>query len=565
MSALEKETEWISNFVQGDIWKRKRSRFSAGAIVFHIHVYYDELEANNSLGPHPEPLGCSYVSLPCLPPEWSSRLENIFLATIFDADNRSLYGNKCFGELINELIFLEITGVVINHPVHGEVRIFFVVGLVLGDNKGLNGICGFVEGFTANFYCRICCVTRDTAKFMYVEDPTLLRTPESYQADVIANNPSMTGVKELNLFDEIPSFESPTDISVDEFHDVTEGTAHYSMVPILKHFHALNVMFIPTLNNRLYSVDLGVDNDNRPPLINLDRLLNNNKFKMTGAEMNTFVRVFGVLVYDMVPEGDLYYQLYLLLHDILSIVLAKGLPQGADIILSRKIKEHNKLYVQLTKEPLKPKHHLTEHYARLLKLMGPLSQAGTIRYEAKHRHARLTANSCFSRVNLPCTVAIKQQLSFCFRLVCNASVRQPMSYGPSHFLNLRDLDTYPSFSLTLPESIFCEPMQTAVNWVTFKGTTYTPKQIVVTDVDDMGLFQFAAIELVILNRDKPLFLCSTMETLAYFSEVRGYEVKHITDVINWFAVQQESLLDHNPLTTITMFSGQKVIVLKYML
>ena len=85
-------------------------------------------------------------------------------------------------------------------------------------------------------------------------------------------------------------------------------------------------------------------------MINADRLTKD-KLRMTGAEMYTFVRIFGVLMKDLIPEDDEFYKLYLYLHDIVSIVHAKGLPREACAILAVKVKEHNKLYVKLTKEP----------------------------------------------------------------------------------------------------------------------------------------------------------------------------------------------------------------------
>ncbi|KAJ1525813.1 hypothetical protein ONE63_009016 [Megalurothrips usitatus] len=560
------QSDVISNLMQCEVWKRKVAHFNECDIVMPVNVYFDEVEPNSALGSHCEPLGCSYVQIAALPPEWISRLENIFLALLFDGNNRSIYSNKkTFRPLIDELLYLETEGISLTITGLSTYKIYFVVAFVLGDNKGLNGVCGFVEGFSAYHYCRICNVHRDQAKQMFVEDPALLRTPENYAAAVELQDPQETGVKEECIFNRLPSFETPTDICVDQFHDLTEGVAHYTMLSVLKHFHGLNSMFINTLNNRMYCLDLGVDSDNRPPLINLDRLVNKDKLKMTGAEMHTFIRLFGVLVHDMIPEGDLFYELYLLLNDITSILYAKVLPKDMDKILQVKVKDHHMLYVNLTGEDLKPKHHFLVHYARLFQMMGPFNLIGTVRFEAKHREISQTAGACISRVNLSKTVAIKQQLGFCFRSVSNASLRQNMDYGPCHLLNLKELDTYPSFSLTLPGRIFDEPMQSVVTWVTYKGTTYKPKQVLLCSIDDFGLFSFAEIELIIKDDKKPLFICSSLDTIGYFSDVRGYEVKRMTEVNNWFAIDHDNLLDYNPLCLYQMSSSELVTVLKYTL
>ncbi|KAK3929198.1 Monomeric sarcosine oxidase [Frankliniella fusca] len=91
---------------------------------------------------------------------------------------------------------------------------------------------------------------------------------------------------------------------------------------------------------------------------------------------------------------------------------------------------------------------------------------------------------------------------------------------------------------------------------------YKPKQVVLFDVDDVSLFMFAEIEIIIVKCDKPIFICSYLETIGYFAEVRGYEVKRMSDKINWFAFDQEKLLDPSPLCMYKMSSGESVVVLK---
>lgn len=565
MRSLEANSDWICNFTQCAIWQRKRAKFNKDDTVIPVNFYYDECEANNPLGAHSDPMGCSYIHVPCLLPDWSSKLENIFLALLFDADNRSVYGNKkCFKPAVTELTSLETEGITVCTEDLGEVKVYFVLGCILGDNKALNGVCGLVEGFTANFYCRVCKCHREKAHTLCVEDSSLLRTPESYKADVDLNDSQQTGIKEMCVFDAIPSFETPTDICVDEFHDVIEGVAHYTMLPVLRHFHKMNSAFLTTLNNRMYCIDLGIDNDNRPPLINVDRL-SKDKLKMTGAEMYTFVRIFGVLVKDMVPVDDPFYKLYLLLHDIVSLTHAKGLPKSASEILKTTIQEHHELYMHLTKESLKPKHHFLLHYYRLFLLFGPFGLLSTIRFEAKHRMLKLTCNSCFCRKNLSKTVATKQQLGLCYRSISMSSPRSAMVCGPFTVTNLRDLDEYRSFSLTLPENVFNQPWQKLTKWVDYKGTKYEPRQLLLTGTDDVGLFSFAELKFIVALEDRPLFICSQFDTVGYYSEVRGYEVRRPAIESNWFSIEHGMLLDYNPLCLYLMATGENVVILKYVL
>ena len=62
------------------------------------------------------------------------------------------------------------------------------IAQITGDNLGVNGICGCVESFIANYYCRNCKMHREDALYADVESPEFVRTKEGYEADVGENN-----------------------------------------------------------------------------------------------------------------------------------------------------------------------------------------------------------------------------------------------------------------------------------------------------------------------------------------------------------------------------------------
>jgi len=66
------------------------------------------------------------------------------------------FGNHAiFKHIINQLNFLENIGIVIN--IKGSLyRVFFSLGLILGDNLGLHSVLGFTESFVAHYPCRFC-------------------------------------------------------------------------------------------------------------------------------------------------------------------------------------------------------------------------------------------------------------------------------------------------------------------------------------------------------------------------------------------------------------------------
>lgn len=103
ISHLESKSEkCISNFFQSQLWQRKLKE-NPQKILFPLFLYFDDFEINNALGSHAgnNKLGAVYASLPCLPSEYSSSLENIFLVSLFKSVDRQEFGNHAiFSEII---------------------------------------------------------------------------------------------------------------------------------------------------------------------------------------------------------------------------------------------------------------------------------------------------------------------------------------------------------------------------------------------------------------------------------------------------------------------------------
>lgn len=87
---------------------------------------------NNPLGSHAgvQKLGGVYCTLPCLPSEFKSTLENIFLVSLFHASDRKAFGNESiFRILVDEINFLQEYGITLQ--LKGiDKTIFFALGIV---------------------------------------------------------------------------------------------------------------------------------------------------------------------------------------------------------------------------------------------------------------------------------------------------------------------------------------------------------------------------------------------------------------------------------------------------
>lgn len=83
------EQEDTEHFIQCDLWKDKLKNYKPDQIVIPYHFYGDGVQLNNPLGPHfktGEQQAC-YYSLPTIPSEYQSRIENIFVAQLYPGMN----------------------------------------------------------------------------------------------------------------------------------------------------------------------------------------------------------------------------------------------------------------------------------------------------------------------------------------------------------------------------------------------------------------------------------------------------------------------------------------------
>jgi hypothetical protein len=138
---------------------------------------------------------------------------------------------------------------------------------------------------------------------------------------------------------------------------------------------------------------------------------------MSASQMLCFVRYFGLMVGDLIPENNKVWDLYISLRQIIDFVTCRSVQKESTALLSTIISEHNEYFVLLFDKPLKPKYHFLVHYCSIIESIGPLINIWSMRYEAKHKEFKNNARVVTCRKNLTYTLALKHQLIFNERLV----------------------------------------------------------------------------------------------------------------------------------------------------
>lgn len=131
--------------------------------------------------------------------------------------------------------------------------------MVLGDNNlALNSIFGYVSSFSANYYCRICRSYKRDMEQMCGESEISIRDVQNYEMDHAQQNVSITGVSELCIFHQIPSFHVTNNIVCDFMHDIPEGVARLDIALIKSGLIEQNYFTLEKLNDRIIMFNYGV-------------------------------------------------------------------------------------------------------------------------------------------------------------------------------------------------------------------------------------------------------------------------------------------------------------------
>ncbi|XP_055372059.1 uncharacterized protein LOC129606032 [Condylostylus longicornis] len=406
---LKRNSESMSNLIQSTFWKNKVSNFSSTSIVYPIILYYDDFNTNNTLGSKSDlgSLGAVYISLPCIPPEYNSKLDNIFLVMLFHSLDKKRFGNRIFQKLIDELIDLETNGIKIFDHV-----VYFVLAACIGDNKGLNSLLGYTECFMANFFCRFCKMHRNDIRNAIKEDKVLLRNKTNYENDLSLNDVSKTGITSKCIFNQIPSYHVTENFSVDLMHDLLEGVLNLEISYLLYDFiHKEKFFELRALNNRINFFDFSFNMHINKPSEIMEEHLKAKKLRYSSSEIFWLTKYLGILIGDFIPDNNKKWEVFLVLKQICDKLFLLAINDNLISELEELISYHHQIFMQCFSTHLRPKHHYMTHYCHIMKLIGPLIQLWSMRHEAKHKVLKDIANSTTSRKNICQTIVERYLLS----------------------------------------------------------------------------------------------------------------------------------------------------------
>ncbi|XP_034951242.1 uncharacterized protein [Chelonus insularis] len=414
--------------------------------------------------------------------------------------------------LINELIFLKNEGIVINTE-NGVQRVYFALALLSGDNLGLNCLFGLHESFNSNHYCRFCREHKDQMEKQLKENNTMIRNKKNYEADLLN---LQNGIKQGCFFHDIPNFHLTVNLYGDLMHDLFEGIWRYELPLILKHIveNKNNLLSLDMLNDRIKYFNFGSCSSNNTFPKFTQANLATGYYTCTSSEMRVLVTTLNLIIGDIVPESNKYWNLYLSLRKITCILTNNDFDEESIKKLETLISEHHQSYLNLfVAQHLLPKFHFMIHYPRIIRTIGPMWPVSCIRYEGKHKDFKSYATVCRSRINVCYSLALKNQLMLCERFVGRRGFSTRICKSPSIIIKLDDIKEYNFSSTDTGENLSKINSFQSAKWIEINGIKYNLKTILnISDVTDRD--EFAEVKYILIGDDvKVFFICQKLKII----------------------------------------------------
>lgn len=414
--------EGVYNDISDGSFMKSSPFHNVSEIRILIHIYLDDFEPVNGMGyktgiHKTTPI---YFVIKNLPPYLQSKLKNIHLLALINAQDTKFYGyNNILFCVVQDLKLLEDVGLEIDFLPSQKYLKGSLVALS-GDYIGANGISGMVESCGADNFCRICLIHHKDISTVFEESQVTLRTKSEHDKDVEnaeKTHSNVHGVKSsciLNELDHFNTIEAPT---ADIMHDVLEGVGPWDEKTFFNYLVKNKILSELQINDKIAAFNFGqLEATSLPNSIGFDKT----GIGLKAAQAWCLIR-HTPLIFKSVFESNNnkelknVCQLVVLLNKIMNIIFAPKITEAMIKTLETLVKEHHQLYLLVNPgKGLKPKHHFMIHYANIIRIMGPLILLWCMRFEGKHLPFKKLAQCTQNFVNICKTFAFRHQEAFYF-------------------------------------------------------------------------------------------------------------------------------------------------------
>jgi hypothetical protein len=417
-----KNDDVLTSYADGLLFKTHEF-WSQHPNALRLHFYIDDLELCNPLGgaKKKHAITAVYFQVGNVEQKHLSSLRSIHVACICNSLVAKKYGlHTIFNKIIEDITFLQETG--IDVTVDGRTyRMFGSLATISADNLACHEIGGFRRCFSSGRICRHCMATYDNMELTVSEIQNgfpNLRTPATHKIHVehVTNDPSQTslyGVEKSNALSKLSTFCPITCLPPDCMHDVLEGLVPIVLKVCLRGCIQEKLFNVSVINDRLRRFAFGRnDAKNKPPLLSAS--FPNSNIVGSASQKWCLLRCLSFVIGDLIPEGNKFWELYILCRQITDIIFAPQVSLSQIQYLDVLIANHHQLLLKLAPNDFTPKCHFVTHYPRMMYLFGPLRHMWCMRFEGYHQYLKSIAKHTGNFKNICLTLADRNQMKKCY-------------------------------------------------------------------------------------------------------------------------------------------------------
>lgn len=398
----------FERFCCGNIYKNSelfKQNPSAIQLLFSIDDFEPCAALKSKAGRHK--ICGVYMQVLNLPQRLLSKQEHIYLIALCPTNNlkqefTSL--DNVIELIVAEVKRLELIGITIGDQVLKGTMACFTF-----DNLGGNDLFGFVKGFRATHYCRICDLSSEECSNAICEYPDRVRKIADYDgqlAELQDSKKHVKGVKKACLLNKLKNFHILQNQTVDLMHDVMEGVIPFLLRNLFLYCVIKKILTKDQIVDRIRDFNFGhLFKNSKPSFFDLDKKnLNQNASQIYCLMVNV-----PFILFDKKDElNELWICVQSLLR-VMQIIFSDSILESDLIELKRCIETHLKSYMDVFKEKLKPKHHFLTHYPSVIRLLGPVKKFWMMRMESKHKFFTDFSRKFNNFINLTKSLAVKHQ------------------------------------------------------------------------------------------------------------------------------------------------------------
>ena len=532
----------VSDCWDGLLCKRHPVLGDASKFSIAIQLFYDGMGTTNPLRGQSSMynVGVFYFVVKNLPNVLNSCFSNVHLVSLCYATDLKTYGyDAVLNKFVTEMRQLSVEGFVGDFPILGTCTIHVCLLQVACDNLALNGLLGFVESFSVDYFCTMCYATQADIQHKFHESDFELRSVAKYSEDVacVATSNSLIhsrGIKRDCMLNQIPGFHATQNFSLDIMHIVLEGIIPVELSCIIFYLcnthHAVTLAQISARIHTFWSV-INVEKCNKPPELNHIDKPGRLYPSMKAVQSWALLKYLPLLIGDMVSNSDPHWLFLLHLSELVDMLFSPVFTEGMITYMRELIADHLAMFSELYGGDdengirLKPKHHLLVHLPTVIVESGPLVGMNCLRYELKNSFFKRSSHIVCNFTNICQTLAYRHQQNSLFSKLSNFSIRNIIVVGRSSHDSVGDYECADvlcsHFGVEMTDDVcFAKRVETA-------SIVYTVGHHVVMGIEEEPVFAKIELFVCLPSSDEWFIVVSCMRTVTFHSHYHSYAVEYI--------------------------------------